>query len=204
MHPPNRSKHRSKQPSSSPSPQPVPHWVITIGVIVASTLVGAVISELRQPPQTASAPPSVSTKITPSSPSVSTPPKPSISSTKPEPQSLWPLQPNALQSNTVEAPPVLKLQTFERLVRAVDPQGVLVLDARQGQPETLLEITVSHFWYEQPHPVRLQMARNLWRVWSTTASIANPDQARIRLVDPEGYTVGGSGFLGSLIYVNRD
>ncbi len=67
------------------------------------------------------------------------------------------------------------------------------------------KITVNNLWHVRPYQVRLQDAQTLWEIWAQIASPANPDSARIELVDLNGNAVGGSRALaGSLIWVQKE
>ena len=57
------------------------------------------------------------------------------------------------------------------------------------------KLTVDNTWHYRIYQVRLQDAQTLWEAWARLVSPADPDKARISIVDLRGNEVGGYNLL---------
>lgn len=99
------------------------------------------------------------------------------------------------------------IDNYRAEIQRIDPNGLLIVRVEPNpfmqNCDTCIDITVTPSFLMQNKAVRLEAARNFWRIWASMSSPTEPDKARIRLVTQSGTKVGGSGMLGgSLISVD--
>jgi hypothetical protein len=105
-----------------------------------------------------------------------------------------------------EAAQARQKQNLDRLMTSLSSAGIdnSIIESFSVQGDTVT-MTVSNVWHLTAYQIRLQAAQNLWKLWASIASPAEPDKARIKLVDFNGNEVGGSRVLaGSLIWVQEN
>jgi hypothetical protein len=94
------------------------------------------------------------------------------------------------------------LVRFKTIIKSIDIDNSFI--DRCSVEDNELVIVVTDVWHEQPYQLRLQTAQNLWNLWAKIRSLRDPDEARIKLTDYNGNSVGGSRWLaGSLIWVQE-
>lgn len=67
----------------------------------------------------------------------------------------------------------------------------------------LLIVTVGATWHRVVRQERLIAAKKLWEVWAEINTPTDMDASRIKLVDVNGNSVGGSGVMGSSVKVDK-
>lgn len=93
---------------------------------------------------------------------------------------------------------------YRQTIEGIDADGTLIAAVAPGVTASGVKVTVGTGYHYQPYQVRLQLAQNLWTIWATAVCPSRQDSAHLKLVDLNGNTVGGSGWLaGSMIEVDK-
>jgi len=97
-----------------------------------------------------------------------------------------------------------RLKDFNALLAATGTSIVERVGVRKiGDDTWEATLTVGNVWHIRHKQLRLQDAETLWEAWAGIANPKKPDQARIKIVDRKGNSVGGSRVWGgSLIWVD--
>lgn len=84
------------------------------------------------------------------------------------------------------------LKTYANKIRELDPQGSVIYQLAPDLSNHTVKIRVTSAWHSQPYQSRLQMAQNLWKLWVSVRTPAEPDRAYIKIEDLNGNKIGGS------------
>ena len=92
------------------------------------------------------------------------------------------------------------IQTFISLLNTLEIDPPMIVGCQYERIGRTATITVGDMWHYEPKRIRTQTAKHLWQAWAQIHSPGNRDSARIKLVDSNGDTVGGSRvWAGSLM-----
>ncbi|HEY9762081.1 MAG TPA: hypothetical protein V6D07_06120 [Trichocoleus sp.] len=92
-------------------------------------------------------------------------------------------------------PDASDLSRLQRLVAQQDPSSALITRVELKDEDAAI-FTLSTPLLKQNDRVKLDLAKNLWKIWASIHSPEKPDASKIELVGPEGNRIAKSNIQG--------